>query len=105
MDETAATTSLLDLPAGHLLRVTDGDGLGIAVFDGLVWITQAGDRRDVFLRRGDTFAFDHGGIALVEALSHARVAVCGDGAGSVDTADRQPAGARARTERVEAVTP
>ena len=83
-----STTSVLELPAGHLLRVTDGDGLGIAVFDGLVWVTQAGNRRDVFLRRGDTLAFDHGGIALVAALSHARVAVCGDCAG---TADRRAA--------------
>ena len=76
MEETCHITPVIELPCGRLLRMTDGEGRSIAVFDGLVWITQSGDARDVFLRPGETFAFDRGGMALVEALSHARVAVC-----------------------------
>ena len=77
MDEMpSSTTPVLDLQPGRLLRVRDGDGLGIAVFDGLVWVTQDGDSRDIFLGRGEAFAFARQGMALVEAISPARVAVC-----------------------------
>ena len=64
-----------DLPGGRVLRVTDGQGHGVAVFEGVVWITQTGDDRDVFLRPGEHFHYDHDGIAVVEALSDARVTV------------------------------
>jgi hypothetical protein len=64
---------ITDLPGGRVLRIDDGAGRGIAVFDGMVWITQTGDERDVFLRRGETFHFDRGGIAIVEALRDAQL--------------------------------
>jgi hypothetical protein len=72
---TMHTTPVTELPGGQVLRVTDGRGHGIAVFEGVVWITQADDERDVFLLPGETFHFDRDGIAVVEALSDARVAV------------------------------
>jgi hypothetical protein len=65
---TAQHTPVTRLAGGQLLRVADGTGHGVAVFEGLVWITQSGDERDVFLQPGETFHFDRDGIALVEAL-------------------------------------
>ena len=51
-----------------VMRVFDGKGRGLAVLDGLVWVTQDGDRRDIFVGRGESFTFDRPGLAIVEAL-------------------------------------
>jgi hypothetical protein len=73
--ETLHPTPVTELPGGHVLRVVDGAGHGVAVFEGVVWITQADDSRDVFLLPGETFHFDRDGLAVVEALSDTRLAV------------------------------
>jgi hypothetical protein len=66
---------LKQLKQGTFLRLPDVKGRGVAVFDGLVWVTQDGDPRDVFLRGGDSFQFDHDGLALIEALTPATLLV------------------------------
>ena len=43
---------LTDLTAGSMLRVCDGKGRAIVVFEGQVWITQDADQRDFVLGRG-----------------------------------------------------
>jgi hypothetical protein len=68
-----ATLSRLD--AGEFLKIHDGGGQTLAVFDGLVWITQDGDPRDAFITRGETFTLDRPGLAIVQALTETRLAV------------------------------
>ena len=63
------------LGAGQFVKIRDGGGQTLAVFDGLVWITQDGDPRDAFVTRGDAFTLDRPGLAIVEALTDARFAV------------------------------
>lgn len=50
------------------LRVEDGVGKGLAVFDGMVWITQEGDPVDHVVGAGGHFRFDRPGLAVVQAL-------------------------------------
>jgi Protein of unknown function (DUF2917) len=73
--DTGLIQALTKLGKGELLRIHDGQGKGIAVFQGDVWITQEGDLRDVVLGAGDSFALDKPGLALVQALSDTRVLV------------------------------
>lgn len=74
--EITSVTPVTELRRGALMRVEAHAGQEVAVFDGQLWITQSGDSRDVFLRRGESFSFDGTGRIVVEALSDARVAVC-----------------------------
>jgi hypothetical protein len=74
--DTTFSTPVTELRSGALMRVEAGAGHAVAVFDGLLWITQSGDSRDVFLRPGETFSFDGSGRVVMQALSHARLAVC-----------------------------
>lgn len=67
--------ALSRLERGALLRLADGSGRTVAVFEGLVWITQDGDRRDVFLRGGESHSFDRPGLVLIEAIEPTRLVV------------------------------
>jgi len=67
--------ALSRLGPGQYLKVDGSAGQTLAVFDGLVWVTQAGDPRDAFVAPGDAFTFDRPGLALVEALSDSRLAL------------------------------
>jgi len=64
---------LTDLTAGSMLRVCDGKGRAIVVFEGQVWITQDADQRDFVLGRGESFSVDHQGLTLVEALRDSKL--------------------------------
>ena len=67
--------ALARLDAGQFLTIQDGKGQMLAVFDGLVWVTQDGDPRDAFVAQGGAFTFDRPGLAIVEALKETRLAV------------------------------
>jgi len=67
--------ALSRLDAGQFLKVRDAEGQTLAVFDGLVWVTQDGDPRDAFVAKGGAFTFDRPGLAIVEALKESRLAV------------------------------
>lgn len=67
--------ALARLRPGEFLKVEDGNGQRLAVFHGLVWVTQAGDSRDAFVAAGGSFTFDRPGLAVVEALKESRFAV------------------------------
>jgi hypothetical protein len=71
--DTRIDKALIKLDKGELLRVRNGAGKGVAVFGGLVWITQDGDMNDSFASPGDAFVFDRPGLAVVQALSASRV--------------------------------
>ena len=64
---------LTDLSAGSILRVSDGQGRAIAVFEGQVWITQQGDQRDIVLAAGESFSLDHQGLTLVQAFRDSKL--------------------------------
>lgn len=67
--------ALSRLQAGEFLRVEDGAGQSVAVFDGLVWVTQDGDPRDAFVAKGETFTLDRPGLAVIEALTDTHLIV------------------------------
>jgi hypothetical protein len=77
-DQMTAVTShpaLERLDRGQFLRIEGARGRTLVVFDGLVWITQAGDPRDAFVAGGGAFTFDRPGLAIVEALEESRLAM------------------------------
>jgi uncharacterized protein (AIM24 family) len=56
------------LERGAMLRLNVIGGRVVAVFNGLVWITQEGDPRDVLVASGESFAIDRPGVVLLEAF-------------------------------------
>ena len=77
---------LTDLTAGSMLRMRDGKGRAIVVFEGRVWITQHDDQRDIVLGGGESFDLDHEGLTLVEAVRDSKLLVVE--AGPRDVTDR-----------------
>ena len=69
------------LDTGQVLKMRNAKGHTLAVFDGLVWITQDGDPRDAFVAKGGVFTFDRPGLAIVEAVKESRLAVLAASAG------------------------
>lgn len=67
--------ALTHLARGELLQLRKGRGKGVAVFDGHVWVTQDSDLEDHVLGTGESFALDRPGLAIVQALSDARLLV------------------------------
>ena len=65
----------LRLRRGSYLRIVDGREMCIHVWSGGVWITQEGDRRDVFLESGDWFRIDRRGRTVVAALRGSAIAL------------------------------
>jgi len=63
------------LAAGRLLSIDVSQGCAVAVFRGLVWITQYDDQRDVILGDGESFTLDRPGLAIVQALRDSSVLV------------------------------
>ena len=65
----------VNLPAHCVHCVEDGTGLEITAVSGTVWITQACDRRDVILTRGQAFILDRQGRTVVYAIDDAAIVV------------------------------
>ena len=80
--------ALARLVPGQFLKIQDGKGQMLAVFEGLVWVTQDGDPRDAFVAKGGVFEFDREGLAVVEALKESRLAVL---ATTVNEEEHEPA--------------
>jgi Protein of unknown function (DUF2917) len=66
------TPGLITLSARGIHRIEDGAGLLIECLSGALWITQAGDHRDITLERGQSFELDRNGMAVVYGLGAAR---------------------------------
>ena len=60
------------LAKGCIRRVRHPIGRKVECVSGTLWITQDGDRRDIVLSPGDSFAFDQRGDALISALDDSR---------------------------------
>jgi hypothetical protein len=61
-------SSLIHLRKGKLLDIHDGQGLRVDVLDGVVWITQSYDPRDIVIEARQSFVLDRPGLALVNSL-------------------------------------
>jgi len=65
----------LALKKGGVLRIKDGPGVVVYLWEGDLWLTQEGDRRDHLLGAGQWFRLDRKGVAVASALGHAVVSV------------------------------
>jgi Protein of unknown function (DUF2917) len=65
----------IQLQAGTIHCIDDGKGLQITAVGGTVWVTQAGDTRDVIIARGQSFILDRNGRAIIYALKDAAIVV------------------------------
>jgi len=63
------------MPRGSLLRFDEGMGVLVYVWEGEVWLTQEGSRRDHVLAAGRWFRLDQGGAALAHALRRSVVSL------------------------------
>ena len=61
------------LPHGGLALIEDGKGMVIALWDGELWITQAGDPRDYVLRAGASFRLGREATVLAAAQGESRI--------------------------------
>ncbi len=58
-----------------LMRIRKGRGQIVTVLEGVVWITQDSDPRDIFLADGESFTLDGSRMTIVQALEPTRLLV------------------------------
>lgn len=63
------------LNARSVYRIPGGKGLEVTSLEGVAWITQTDDARDVILAKGQSFVLDRPGLAVVYALRDATLLV------------------------------
>ena len=85
--DTSITHVITRLAKGEILRIDEAKGHSVIVVSGMLWITQEGDLRDVFLTDGDSFVFDQAGTALAQAITDASlIALVGEAAEVIEAA-------------------
>lgn len=62
---------------GEFVRIEDGKGLLVHLWDGALWITHEGDRRDYLVKPGDSFELKRHGVSLVYAMRRSVITVTG----------------------------
>jgi hypothetical protein len=77
------------LAARSIARVEGAKGSQITCLDGVVWVTQANDARDIILARGQSFIIDRNGTTVVFAFKESAIAV--GPAGHISAAEFDPA--------------
>jgi hypothetical protein len=77
------------LPARSIHRIDGGKGVQVTAVQGVVWLTQADDTRDIILGRCQSFILDRKGLAVVYALKDAAIVV--GPAGHITAAAFEPA--------------
>ena len=73
MKQQATQFKTLDLPSGTLVPFPSVRGERVRVLSGRVWLTEEGDPNDEFLASGQEVALGGQGLAVIEALTAARV--------------------------------
>jgi hypothetical protein len=63
----------MDLARGSNVRIEDGAGILVYVWEGELWITQEGDQRDYFVTPGRWFRVERNGASLLHAMRRSRV--------------------------------
>ena len=81
----------VQIAARSIHRIEGGKGLQVTAVQGVVWVTQADDPRDVILSRGQSFILDRKGLAVAYALKDAAIVV--GPAGHITAAAFDPAAA------------
>lgn len=65
----------LGMTRGSVLRIEDGRDMTIYVWEGGLWLTQEGDRRDRYLGPGDCFRVQLDGVTLAQATTGSTVSL------------------------------
>jgi hypothetical protein len=78
----------IGLPRGRTLRIEDGGGTLLHVWEGEVWVTQEGSTKDHVLIAGQTFRLDRDGVALVQSFRRSIVSLSKPAGGSVSRLHR-----------------
>ncbi|MEO8186427.1 MAG: DUF2917 domain-containing protein [Burkholderiaceae bacterium] len=73
MEHQTTVFKTLDLPGGTLVPFSSVRGERVRVLSGRVWLTEEGDLNDEFLASGEEVALGGHGLAVIEALTPARV--------------------------------
>src|SRR4051794_7480881 len=73
----AITPDEFDLPDGALWSTSPHSAHAIECLRGRLWVTQAGDARDIVLGEGETFSAARRGRVVVQALGDSRVGLGG----------------------------
>jgi hypothetical protein len=63
------------MPRGSLLRIDEGAGVLVYVWEGELWLTQEGSLEDHVLQAGQWFRLDCGGATLVHAFRRSVVSL------------------------------
>lgn len=63
------------LERNKVMKVRGGIGHTVFCHSGLVWVTQDGDARDIFLRAGETFTLDRKGPALLQGFEPGAISI------------------------------
>ena len=63
----------IGMPRGSLLRVDDGAGVLVHVWQGEVWLTEEGSERDLVLAAGQWARLERNGAALMHAFQRSVV--------------------------------
>jgi len=63
------------LPVRSIHRLERAKGQQITCLDGVVWVTQADDNRDIILSKVQSFVVDRKGLAVIFALKEAAIAI------------------------------
>jgi len=65
----------VNIPRGSMLRIDEGAGMLLYVWEGEVWFTQEGSAKDHMLRAGHWFRVERGGAAIAHAFRHSVVSL------------------------------
>lgn len=65
----------LGMTRGSVLRIEDGRDMVIYVWEGGLWLTQEGDRRDRYCGAGDCFRLERDGVTLAQATARSAVSL------------------------------
>jgi hypothetical protein len=65
----------LGMPRGSMLRIEDGAGVLVYVWEGEVWLTQQGSTEDHMLQAGQWFRLDRGGATIAHAFKRSLVSL------------------------------
>ncbi len=68
MDALRTDWTRVDLADGEARKASAGEGTRVIALAGYVWITQAGEDRDLTLAAGDSAVLDSDGDTVIEAL-------------------------------------
>lgn len=65
----------LAMHRGSMLKIQDGRGVVVEVKRGMLWLTQEGDTRDVYIGAGDWLRLDSDGLTIANAMKRSFVTI------------------------------